>query len=61
MHGGLARAVLLPCVLCMLWAQAALALDPNANHKKWIIITSVSYPTDSIKVLAKMPGWKVGS
>ena len=52
-------AVLLVCMLAALLSETASALDDNASHKHWIIITSISYPTEAIKVLAKMPGWKV--
>ncbi|CAL5222166.1 g4491 [Coccomyxa viridis] len=52
-------ALLLACMLGGLCSQTARALDDAASHKRWIIITSISYPTDAIKVLAKMPDWKV--
>ena len=52
-------ALLLACMLAALHSQTARALDGAASHKRWIIITSISYPTEAIKVLAKMPDWKV--
>lgn len=54
-------AVLLACVLVGLCSQTACELDGSATHKRWIIITSISYPTDAIKVLATMTDWKVRS
>ena len=51
--------LLLACMLASLCIQTVRALDDAASHKRWIIITSISYPTESIKVLAEMPGWKV--
>ncbi len=53
--------LLLACMLAGLCSQTARALDDAASHKRWIIITSISYPTEAIKVLAKMPDWKVQS
>ena len=28
-------------------------------HDKWIVLTTVSYPTEDVKRLAKIDGWKV--
>lgn len=53
--------VLLALVLLGLCSQTARALDASASHKKWVIITSISYPTEAIKVLANMTDWKVES
>ena len=30
-----------------------------AKHDKWIVVTTINYPTDTIKKLAVAPGWKV--
>ena len=29
------------------------------NHKRWIIVTTINYPTESIRILANMTDWKV--
>ena len=29
------------------------------SHKRWIIVTTISYPTESIRILANMTDWKV--
>ena len=29
------------------------------KHYKWIIVTSQSTPTDEVKALTEVPGWKV--
>ena len=30
-----------------------------AKHDKWIVVTTINYPTDTIRKLAAAPGWKV--
>ena len=30
-----------------------------AKHDKWIVVTTINYPTDTIKKLAVAPGWKL--
>lgn len=29
------------------------------THDKWIVITTINPPTEDVKKLAKIPGWKV--
>ena len=29
------------------------------KHEKWIIVTSIQEPTDALKTLAQIPGWKM--
>ena len=53
------QAALLACLFLGLCSWQTQALDGAASHKRWIIITSISYPTDAIKVLAKVTDWKV--
>ena len=53
------QAALLACLFLGLCSWQTRALNSAASHKRWIIITSISYPTDAIKVLAKMTDWKV--
>ena len=42
-------------LLAALFCEAELA----EIHKKWIIVTTINYPTKSIKILANMTDWKV--
>ena len=28
-------------------------------YEKWIVVTSVQYPTNDMKKLSKLPGWKL--
>jgi len=58
MQKGVQRAVLLACTLYAVCSTAQ-ALDASASHKKWVVITSIAYPTQAIKILADMPDWKV--
>ena len=32
---------------------------PLAKHDRWIVVTTINYPTDTIRKLAAAPGWKV--
>lgn len=34
-------------------------IPKSAMHDKWIVITSINYPTTDVKKLAKIPGWKI--
>lgn len=38
-------------------------LDPPAptkdKHSKWVVITTINYPTDTVKRLSRSPGWRV--
>ncbi|KAK6178453.1 hypothetical protein SNE40_013242 [Patella caerulea] len=34
-------------------------MNPSIFHKKWIVVTTISAPTDDIKSLARIPGWNV--
>ena len=58
MKKGLQQGVLLACMLYAVCSTAQ-ALDASASHKKWVVITSIAYPTQAIKILADMPDWKV--
>jgi len=31
----------------------------EAFHDKWIVVTSINYPTEAIRVWASLPGWRV--
>lgn len=35
-----------------------LAGDSSTHYSKWIVVTTVNYPTDTIKTLARVPGWR---
>ena len=35
-----------------------LAADGGKTYDKWIVVTTVNYPTDTIKTLARVPGWR---
>lgn len=37
----------------------AKGLESPVIHKRWIIVTTINYPTDSIRILANMTDWKV--
>ena len=45
----------------MNWADIPIREKPAANlmHDKWIVITTINYPTSDVKKLASIPGWKV--
>lgn len=34
-------------------------IPEEEKHDKWIVITSINYPTSDVKKLAKIPGWKM--
>jgi len=34
-------------------------IPESEKHDKWIVITSINYPTDDVKKLAEIPGWKM--
>ena len=49
--------------LCML-VGALVCLAEGAElqavvHRRWIIVTTINYPTESIRILASMTDWKV--
>ena len=29
------------------------------KHSNWVVITTINYPTDTVKRIAKAPGWRV--
>jgi hypothetical protein len=31
----------------------------DSKGAKWIVVTTVNYPTETIQTLAKVPGWRV--
>ena len=33
--------------------------DPSKMHERWIIVTTIFAPNQDIKLLAKIPGWKL--
>ncbi len=48
--------------LCMLLAFlccSAEGAEGPVNHKRWIIVTTINQPTESVRILANMTGWKV--
>ena len=36
-----------------------LQVDEHEKNDKWIVITSINYPTADVKKLAAIPGWKM--
>ena len=34
-------------------------LDESEMHDRWIVVTSIFAPTEDIKLLAAIPGWKM--
>uniref|UniRef100_A0A069DNC8 Conserved uncharacterized protein n=1 Tax=Clytia hemisphaerica TaxID=252671 RepID=A0A069DNC8_9CNID len=40
-------------------AKRQIEVAENEKHDKWIVITSINPPTEDVKKLAKIPGWKV--
>ena len=34
-------------------------ITETEKHDKWIVITSINYPTEDVKKLAAIPGWKM--
>jgi len=34
-------------------------IPEGEKHDKWIVITSINYPTNDVKKLAEIPGWKM--
>jgi len=32
---------------------------PGVHSDKWVVVTTINYPTDAIKKLAALPGWRV--
>ena len=51
------------CIACLTMLLAVIQSQAQAAeaHKKWIIVTTINYPTESIRILANMTGWKVSS
>ncbi len=48
--------------LCMLLGALLCQVEgakPQAVHRRWIIVTTINYPTESIRILANMTDWKV--
>lgn len=31
----------------------------SQKHDKWIVVTTIQSPTDSVKKLAQLPGWRL--
>lgn len=53
----MARRAALTACLCLVAALCRPA-QAEPHHKKWIIVTTINYPTESIRILAKMSDWK---
>ena len=34
-------------------------IPESEKHDKWIVVTTIQAPTEPVKGLAKMPGWKM--
>ena len=53
------RATACAAWMCMLLAALFCEAELAEIHKKWIIVTTINYPTESIRILANMTDWKV--
>lgn len=42
-----------------LWKGLETRPPPHMVHDKWIVLTTINHPTDDVKKLANIPGWKV--
>lgn len=47
------------CILVGMLLRSAQGTRRSDVHKKWIIVTTINYPTESIRILANMTDWKV--
>ena len=47
------------CILLATLLYPAKGLASAAVHRRWIIVTTINYPTESIRILANMTDWKV--
>ena len=47
------------CTLLAFLRCSAVGAEGPVNHKRWIIVTTINYPTESVRILANMTGWKV--
>lgn len=43
----------------LLTKSRGLHRETGAQHDKWIVITSISSPTDAVKKWAAIPGWRL--
>lgn len=43
------------------WSKIKKRTPPNKDdmHDKWIVVTSIAAPTSDVKLLSKIPGWKL--
>ena len=43
------------------WSKIEKRKPPNKDdmHDKWIVVTSIAAPTSDVKLLSKIPGWKL--
>ena len=48
-----------PAIIRATQAAPSARAGPLAKHDKWIVVTTINYPTDTIRKLAAAPGWKV--
>ena len=52
--GAICLCILVVALLCQVEGA-----KPRAIHRKWIIVTTINYPTESIRILATMTDWTV--
>lgn len=46
-------------IITLILLNFSCALFATNNAEKWIVITTIQYPTEQVRELAKIPGWRV--